>query len=292
MSPSIGILLALGALIFWGVGDYLLQKTLRAIGTWKTLFFNTLVTALLLLPFVYRDIIPTVIDNKAIVLLLIASVIILFTALLDFEALRRGKLAVIEPILGIEVPITIALGILLAGEKLSVVQLVLSCVVFLGIILSVTTHHTKLHYHKRIVERGVMLACIGAVAMALMNFIVGVSSRYISPLMTIWFTDTLVCLVSFGYLLSTGGFKNFKKVFLKHKLIIAIQGIVDNGAWVFYAFAVLFIPMGVAITISASYIALGVFLGFILNKERVERHQLIGIGLAVCGIILLSFVSA
>lgn len=66
------------------------------------------------------------------------------------------------------------------------------------------------------------------------------------------------------------------------------QSILDNTAWVAFAFATIFIPISIATTISESYIALAVFLGIFINREKLRPHQMIGVVLALVGVIALS----
>ena len=182
MTHYAGILFALVALVSWGFGDFFIQKTTRIVGSWKTLFFIGIVGLVGLLPFVKNDL--SSLNSAHFLLLSLLGVVAVFAALFDFEALRQGKIAIVEPIIGLELPITVGLSLTLANEALSFVQLFLIGVVFVGIMLAITAHHTHLHYHKRIFERGAILAGIGAVGMALTNFLVGVSSQDISPLIT------------------------------------------------------------------------------------------------------------
>lgn len=291
MQQALGILCALGALVSWGIGDYFIQRTTRLVGSWRTLFYNTAITAVLLFPFVAKEL-PLVFKNTHwLALLFLTTVIILFTALFDFEALKRGKLAVIEPLLGIELPLTVALSITFAGEQLAWLELTLIGVVFSGIVLAVTQHHTRLHYHKRIFEKGVILAGIGAIAMALMNFFVGVSSQEISPLMTIWFTDAAIAVIAFLYLVFQKEISFVGRDLARYSRYIFAQGIIDNAAWVFFAFAATLIPIAITTAISESYIALAVLLGIAVNREKLQTHQLVGVVLAVSGVILLSIVT-
>jgi len=55
--------------------------------------------------------------------------------------------------------------------------LIFIAVIFLGVLLSITIHHTHLHYHKRIFEKGAAFAGLAAVGTALTDFLVGVSSQ-------------------------------------------------------------------------------------------------------------------
>ena len=82
------------------------------------------------------------------------------------------------------------MGVILAGEVLTGNEVALIITIFVGIILVVTNHHLQLHYHKRMLEKGVMMDGLGAVGMALSNFLVGFASESLSP--------TFVAIACFG----------------------------------------------------------------------------------------------
>ncbi|MDP3792338.1 MAG: DMT family transporter [bacterium] len=284
-----GIIFAFIALLSWGFGDFFIQKTTRAIGSWKALFFIGIVGLVGLFPFVKNEIYTLSSDN--LLFLGVLGIIVLFTALFDFEALRQGKIAIIEPIIGLELPITVGLSIAIGNESLALVQIFLIFVIFVGIILAITAHHTHLHYHKRIFERGVILAGVGAVGMALTNFIVGVSSQSISPLITIWFAHSLLAVVCGIYIIFKGEFGNLISDIRSHPKPIIGQSILDNIAWVSFAFATTYIPIAIATTISESYIALAVLLGVFVNREKLKSHQVVGVAITLASVMILSYVS-
>ncbi|MBU4315205.1 EamA family transporter, partial [Patescibacteria group bacterium] len=121
MHQYTGILLAFSALICWGFGDFFIQKTTKAVGSWKALFFIGIVGLFGIFPFIIKGLSSLSIAN--ILLLCLVSIIIIFAALFDFEALRQGKIAIIEPVMGLELPLTVGLSIVLAKESLSVIQI-------------------------------------------------------------------------------------------------------------------------------------------------------------------------
>src|SRR3989338_10598314 len=99
MSISVGIGLAFVAMFCWGIGDFWIQKSTRKVGDLEALFFITAFGALILLPFVYKDIPALFLESPhTLVVLGVLCVVLLLAAILDFEALRVGKLAVVEPI--------------------------------------------------------------------------------------------------------------------------------------------------------------------------------------------------
>lgn len=291
MPAFLGIIFAFVALLSWGFGDFFIQKTARAIGSWKALFLIGVVGLVVLFPFVKDDILTLGLLEWA--LLSVLGVVIIFTALFDFEALRQGKIAIVEPIIGLELPLTIGLGITLGREVLSPTQFMLMALVFIGIVLAITTHHTHLRYHKRIFEKGVILAGVGAIGMALTNFLVGTASQNISPLMAIWLGQCVFITVICGaYLAATKGLWQLAADIKRHPKPIIGQSILDNVAWVSFAFATAAIPISIATAISETYIALAVSLGIFINREKLRRHQILGIALAIIGVLALAYVSA
>ncbi len=287
-----GVLFALGALVCWTFGDFFIQRGTRTVGNWKTLFYIGALGSIVLLPFVAREIGATLSNPSNAAILLLLVIVTLFTALFEFEALKRGKIAVVEPVMSLELPITIGLSLALWGERLSATQGILSLVVFIGIMLAVTIHHSHLHYHKRIFEKGFILAGIGAVGMALVNFLTGVGSQTTSPLFTIWFLHSTLAIICLFYFLYRGETKSILADIRRYPKTIVALSIFDNLAWISFAYAVRYIPISIATTVSESYIALAVLLGIFVNREKLKPHQFVGIALTIGGVILLSVITS
>lgn len=284
----LGIVFAFLALGSWTFGDFFIQKSVRAVGDMKTLVYIGTVGIIGIFPFIYKELAPLSGDATRLLLLTFTGVIIFFAAIFDFEALKRGKLAIVEPVLGMELPVTIALSVILWAERPSLAQFLLMASAFFGIILAITIHHTHLHYYKRIFEKGVLFAALGSIVMGLVNFMVGVSSQETSPLMAIWFTNLAFTLCCFIYMFVKKDFRGILGDFIKNLKITLTTSIFDNAAWIFFAFAASLIPISIATTVSESYIAFVVCLGLFFNRERIRWHQLVGITVAIASIIILS----
>ncbi len=286
--PALGILFALSALLGWTFGDFFIQRGTRAVGNWRTLFYIGAMGGIFLFPFVYHEIIPAFQRWNNAVIFGLLILITLFAALFEFEALKRGKIAIIEPVFSIELPVTVGLSLVLWKETLNVVQALLIFTVFVGIMLAVTINYSRLHYHKRIFEKGFVLAGIGAIGMALVNFLTGVGSQGTSPLLTIWVLHSGLSIICLIYLFWSGEIKQLLGDFRHHRNTVLALSVFDNFAWISFAFAVRYIPISIATTISESYIALTVLLGIFVNREKLKPHQFIGVALAIIGIIILS----
>jgi uncharacterized membrane protein len=66
---------------------------------------------------------------------------------------------------------------------------------------------------------------------------------------------------------------------------------VDNAAWIAYSYSTLYIPITIAISISEGYIALAALLGLIFNKEKLNKHQYLGLILAIISAVVLAMIT-
>ena len=281
-----GILFALGALACWGVGDFLIQRSARKFGDGIALFFICAVGTAVLLPFVWSDIPAMFTVSRTGIILWGASLVLLAAALLDFEALRVGKLSVIEPIYSLEIAVAAVFGYLFLNERLTAQQMVLMAVLIGGITL-VSLERLRTARRLRI-ERGVLLAIAATVLMGAVDVLFGAGARETSPLVINWFTDAFITLVMAIYLTALGEWHHIKRQWQTNKPLILSVGFLDQLAWVLYSYSMLFIPVAIATGISESYIVLASLLGLWLNRERLRNHQFAGLIITVLAAIALA----
>jgi drug/metabolite transporter (DMT)-like permease len=286
----IGILFALGALLSWGFGDFLIQLSARKFGDWIALFYITIAGTVFLLPFVWKELTNVFTDPKSFWLLMLVSFIILFAALFDFEALRIGKISVVEPIYAFEIVITTTLASLIIREQPNLWQSILIGSLLIGIFLvSVKSFHHLRNIH---MERGVFQAILATIGMGLVNFLFGVSARETSPMMVNWFTSLFLAAITLGYLIYKSRVREIASDWRKNRKLIASMCVFDNLAWVCFAWSTLTIPIAIATSISEAYIALAAGLGLIFNKEKLKGHQVFGMILAIASVIILSAITS
>lgn len=267
------VLAAFLAMLCWGVGDFLIQRSTRRIGVSETLFIIGFIGSIVLLPFVWSDF-RFIGSFEIILFLLFFGIFTYFVSMINLEALRVGKLFVVEVLLEIELPITIVLAVLLLKESLSLPLIGLFVLVFIGLILVALP---KLHLVKHFVfEHGAGLAVLAAIGMGIINFLTGYIAINISPLMSVWFAWFVFTIITFGYLVKKKRFV-WKKYFIKKiDLATLVMCLLDTAAWVFFAFAIVGSGLAIAIGITESYPAIALFLGVLVNKEKISRHQFFG----------------
>lgn len=291
MTTFTGLLAAFIALFAWGVGDFFIQRTTRALTVARSLFFLGLVGALTLLPWALPQLSRLWLNPQIGALLLATAVIAVTVAPLNLMAFRRGKIAVVEPIMGLELPLTVSLAMVVGGERLMGWQLVLIVAVFSGIVLAAAAQRPHRGDLRALLEAGSLLALVGAFGSALGNFILGTLSQLDSPLLGVWFSHAVLAVGCGLYLIVRGEARLLIGDLRRHTGLILAQGALDTVAWVGYALATTTLPIAVATTISQSYVAVAVLLGIAFNRERLRPHQWLGVSSAVAGVIALSAIS-
>jgi drug/metabolite transporter (DMT)-like permease len=216
-------------------------------------------------------------------------------AILLSASFRRGKLSIVEPILSLELPITIAISILFIGEHVVPLQFALIGIIFIGLIATVVRHEPRhwwnLLFKHRMIERGVVLAVFAACVSAPTNILTGVLSQASTPVLTIWGIHTSLAIFCFIWMALRNEVVSSFKLAKKNWRPVLAEGILDNLAWISYAVAVTLIPISITIAITESYIALAALLGILINKERLQRHQYVGIAISIIAAIILAVVS-
>jgi drug/metabolite transporter (DMT)-like permease len=277
-----GIYFAFGAFLLWGFGDFLIQKTIRKIGTVFTLAWIGLFGSIILLPFVWNDL--HMIKGSNLILIIGLGIITFIGGLLNFKALKEGKLSVVEIVLEIELPITIVLGIFFLGEYLNLFQGFLVLLILIGILLT-SSKDLKLRFK---IEKGVILGLLTGIFMAFTNLFTSVSSKTITPFIAIWgpwVVFTILTFILIFFINEKGFFKSMKK----HYKFIIPTSIIDTTAWVCYAIALKSMAVSITTAITESYPVIALMLGVFINKEKIKKHQLLGAGISLVACIILAF---
>ena len=288
MSLEFSILFAFGAMLCWGLGDFLIQKCVRKIGNIESLAYIGIIGIIILTPLIFMDLkLLNSLSNLLVLLLL--GIITFLAAVLDFQALMVGKLSVIEIIFEIELPITIVLAFIFFKETFSLIQILLMILIFLGVILmAVESGYFKKHLKS--LEKGVFLGFLSAIGMVFVNFFTAVSSKNVSALMAVWFPWLIFTIICLFYIIYKKTFSKFVDNGIKFRWIVLSMGIFDTLAWLFYALAVSQKELGIVTSITESYPAIALFLGVYFNKERIEWHQYLGALIALSCSFILGFI--
>ncbi|HLC93009.1 MAG TPA: DMT family transporter [archaeon] len=285
MEIETGLLLAFGAMVCWGIGDFLIQRSVRKVGDVEALAFIGIVGAIGLLPFVAGEL-PALFLPENLLLMLFLGIVTFIAALLNFEALKKGKLSVVEVVIEIELPVTAFLGIYFLKEVISLPQLIGIGVVFIGITMLAMKSLSLKSLGK--VEKGVLLAVAAAIGMGMTNFLTGFGAKTVSPLLAIWAPWVFFTIFCLFYLWKNKGLGKLVTNAGRYKGLVLAMGIFDTLAWLLYALALKEQSIAITTAITESYPAIGMALGLWFNKEKIKRHQIAGALLALAASIALA----
>jgi drug/metabolite transporter (DMT)-like permease len=285
---QLGILSAFLAMFLWGIGDFLMQKVIRKIGIFETLFAITTVGIFLIFPFVYKDLGNIFLSDKALCVLIVSSFVLFIAAILDFMALKVGKLSVVEPIWSLEIVSASMLAFWILGEKITIIQIILIAILIAGLIFVSIEKGSELK-GKDFLEKGAILAVISAITMGGANFLFGWSARLTDALSVNFFSCVVLSFLSFLVLLFRGNFKKGLTTLFNYKKVVLPMCILDNLAWIAFAKGMSLSPIAIVTALSESYIIIAVILGLSLNKEKIGKHQKVGLAIALISAITLSY---
>lgn len=284
---SLGILAALVAMLCWGFGDFFIQRSTRKIGDWETLFLITLFGALVLLPFVWSDIPHIIVGTSSTFWIVLSASLLLFVAsLFEFEALKKGKLSIIEPAWSLEIPVSAVFASLILSESLGQTQIIFIFALIVGLFL--TSYRGHISSKKLLLEKGIKIAVLSAILMGATNFFVGWGARETDPLVMNFFINIVAVIGSGIFLIAKRKlFAPFRHLVSYPKTIIPMM-LLDNMAWVAFTYGLVLAPIGIAVALSESYIIIAVLLGIFVSREKLERHQYIGLVIALIAAIILA----
>jgi drug/metabolite transporter (DMT)-like permease len=269
------LLFAFAAMFCWGIGDFLIQQSTRKIGDIESLLWIGVFGAVGLLPFVWNNLWG--VDFYGILLLLVLSIVLFFSGLFNFEAYKRGKISVIDIVLTLELPFTIMLGYLFLQEQLTLLQFALVGLLMLGISM-VSISEEKFHFK---LERGILFALVAFVGVGIVNFLVALSSKKISPLIAIWFPWTLSIVLCLCVVAWRRGTKHLINGLTRYPWLIIAMAVFDTAAWCFYAFALKNGELGIITAITESYPVIAVVLGVTVGGEKIKMRQYGGAAVAI-----------
>lgn len=284
MIIEISIIFAFCAMLCWAVGDFFIQHSTRRVGNIEIMAIIGIVGSIGLLPFVFSEL-KLLSSIQNLVLVSVLGIITFVMSVVDFEALKEGKLSVVEVILEIELPVTVVLSVIFFRESILLYQFGIMLIMLLGLILIATKSFS--HWKAKL-ERGAVLALLAAFLMGLTNFLTAKSSRSVSPLMAVWVPWVIFTVISIIIIIKRGDIKRFGANIMQFKWLLLVTGIIDTVSWIFYAYATHNYDVAIITAITECYPAVAMFLGLWLNKEHIKWYQYVGAVLALAGSIILA----
>jgi len=265
----------------WGIGQVLLKQGYKNFSPRFIYLLDSCFQIVIYLPFIF--IMGLSFESWPLVLLLSLGTVI--ANWFYYYALSKGELALTGTILASYPSIVILLSFLFLGERLNIVQLVAIAMVILGCVFIALPQGKQ----KFTFEIWLIWAIAAAIVIGCADFLSKFAITKNGPYLFMFFLSIFQLPVACLYYFSQ---KKQAKILPKMSAQIWIASL--TGVFLLVS-GLLFLylgfntgPASLVSPISGAYVIITVILSLLFLKEKVNRNQLIGIILAVVGILLTS----
>ncbi len=284
---SLGLIVAFGAMLSFAASDFMAKKSSSRLGSKRAtlmLFVSSLLTLIVGAGFFGLS----KINYTMMAFSIAAGLVYVVAYFLMYKSLETEQVANTISLAGIEYALITVLGIVVLRESVTGTEVVSFFAVFIGAFLATTTK--KLRFNKSYAPAALGMALF-AVTYMLLVFATQSSGGVFAPLIVRQSISLAAILVWLRVLPEKGKrFKNVRlgKVGYPMLVVAALVGVFNGTGSLFLLLLTQFSFVAVGSAIVATEAAVIVFLGYLIYRERFERHQVIGFVLLVLGTIALS----
>ncbi len=286
----LAVIFAILTFIGWGTGDIFGVFSSRRLGAFRSALWVNIITVpylAILAPFFLDELftftLPILILNA------VLGVIVTCAFMAFLEGARLGKPSILGAIAGSFPALVVILSIIFLGEKLSSIQALAIVVIIAGIVLT-SINFKELSGSKVKLERSIGFALLAMVLWGIFFTFIRIPVQQVG-----WFWANAVsnfagilALLAYGWRSSGLSRSDIRQG------IPPIIGVVLLGgtAMLTYNVAVEVGKNSIVAPIAGAYPVLFVILSSIIFKDKLTKHQIFGMILALTGIVALSLASA
>ena len=301
----IALLGGLGAALAWGTGTFFSARSSRSIGAWSVVAWVMLfgLGANLVVIAVGPSLSPGSLSTTDIGWMLVSGLGNVVGLILEYTALRRGKVGVVTPVTSTEGAIAAVLAVA-AGEALGIAPAGLLAVVVLGVVLAGVAPEEPAPDRptaarpapgrpasgERAPDRH-RLAAIGLAALAALSFGIGIfATGHISESLPVGWAVLPPRLV--GVAIVTIPLALSRRLRLTRAVLplVLFTGLAEVFGFVCFAFGARE-SVAVAAVLGSQFGAVAAVAAFFFLRERLTRLQLTGVVLILVGVAALTWVT-
>ena len=281
----IAYLFGLISYVGWGSGDVFGTFATRKIGSFRTTFWVYVAGSIIAgfyIPFAIADL-QHITPTLLLLNILLGSLYVAGNLTFN-EALRRSSAPIVGTIGGAFAVVTILLSFIFLGENLSMTRTLLIILVFIGVYITTMSHNQKID---KGFTSGIVLSLISCVTWGIYFTFNKVLMRSMG-----WFWPNYIPMLLFPII---GLYMKWKKVSLAvPKISVALPIVLSTVALRSGDFAYnIGAGLGLTATIApfgGAYPTLFAVLSYFVFRDPLNRRQIIGIILALTGLVALGFV--
>ena len=284
---NLSIAFGLAAALCWGTSDFVAKISAERIGALRTSLFLQYIGSLLLVLIIVQDIPRLWQFPTATYFTLGLGAINAAASYSLFKGFEVGQLSIISPIVSSYPALSTVLAVLFLNEHVSSIRIAAILAILVGIVL-VSIQHRRERLDKRQLASGVGYAMIVFLALGFMffalKFVVGDLGAFLPALLVRLMSATILTgtLILTPRIRSRGSWSSYLP-------LVLIIGIVDTFGNITYNLGILGGAVSVVATISGLFSAVTVILAFVVLKERLAAHQVIGLLTILVGVSIIGY---
>ena len=303
-----GILIGLGTAFCYGSADVLATIVSRRLGILTTLFLSHLLGLpfmFIFLAFAWRSLALTPQALlQSVPLGLVLGLLVTIGYFAFYRGLELGPLAIVSPITSIDGAITVLLAVLIFHESLDTLKIMALIILFLGIIFVSLEGASPLAFLQTLrvssfAKGGTRWALIAMIAFSFGLFGIGLATKTISWFLPIFWLRifSTLAITSVRLWQHTQSRSDMLSILYTDDKgqnswplnigLATLIGSLDSSALLLYSFNTQFASTGIAAAVGSCFVLLPLFFGVTILHERLAKHQLLGVGLVLTGLILL-----
>jgi bacterial/archaeal transporter family protein len=225
------------------------------------------------------------ITNKALLFIGLSGIATGLSWLFFFRALAIGEVSKVVAIDKASIVLTIILSILVLGEPAKAVVIAGGAIISIGTFILIGKNEEK----KRITgsQRYIFHAMIGAVFAALTAILAKIGLEGVDSNVGTFLRTIVILFFAWGIVLFQGTFKELERISKKGYLFLILSDVATGLSWLCYFAAIALGDVSIVAPIDKFSVVLTMVLSFLILKEKVAKHKILGGVLITVGTIIL-----
>jgi uncharacterized membrane protein len=267
----------------FGTADFIAKLTTNRIGFLRTALFMQIIGSFFVLPFALQDITSLAPHPWAVLSGVLLGVVNAFATLTLYKGFEVGRLSIVSPIASSCPVVSIILAVLFLGESLTEPRLLGISLAIVGVIL-VSIQRGRVGTSER-VSRGTIYAVIYLGLGGLLFFALKPVSTalgvFLPVLIMRWVSNLVLAVTFLAWKTKTksptpGAF-----------WFVFFVALFDTFANVMYVLGVTVGTVSIVSTMGGMFSAVTVLLAWVVLKEKLLRHQILGFAAITAGVCVL-----
>lgn len=208
-----------------------------------------------------------------------------FSWLFFFKALAIGDVSKVVPIDKSSVVLTIAISILFLGEPAKPLVLAGGAIIAIGTFILIGENEEKKRFTGSQIY--IVYAILAAVFAAITSILAKIGMEDVDSNVATFLRTIVILLFAWAIVFFQGTHKKMKEITKKGYLFLILSGVATGLSWLCYFAALAIGKVSVVAPIDKFSVVITMILSFILLKEKMNKHIIIGGIVITAGTLLL-----